>query len=107
MAAWSSRNLAASATRKLSFTHSISACGGSVSLPRIAITIGDPAGVGPEVALKALVSRDSIGPAQWTLIGDDVALRAIQPDYRERFNGNVRFVSPGLLDQTVPIRFGE
>jgi 4-hydroxythreonine-4-phosphate dehydrogenase len=78
-----------------------------VNLPRIAITIGDPAGVGPEVALKSLASRASIGPAEWILIGDDVALRAIQPDYRERFNGSVRFVSPGLLDQTAPIRFGE
>jgi 4-hydroxythreonine-4-phosphate dehydrogenase len=78
-----------------------------VSLPRIAITIGDPAGVGSEVALKALASRGSIGSAEWIVIGDDAALRAIQPDYRERFNGNVRFLSPGLLDPATPIRFGE
>ena len=78
-----------------------------MNLPSIAITIGDPAGVGPEVALKALAARDSIGDAEWILIGDDAALRAVQPDYRERFNGSVRFVSTGLLDSATSIRFGE
>jgi 4-hydroxythreonine-4-phosphate dehydrogenase len=78
-----------------------------VSLPRIAITIGDPAGVGAEVALKALTARDLIGPAEWIVIGDDAALRAIEPSYRERLNSNVRFVSPGLLNPATPIRFGE
>ena len=78
-----------------------------MSLPRIVITIGDPAGVGPEVALKALAARDSVGDAEWILIGDDVALHAIRPDYREEFNGNVSFASPGVIDSTAPIRFGE
>src|SRR5438067_800751 len=98
---------AASASAMRSSTRSTSAPGGSVSLPRIAITIGDPAGVGPEVALKALAVRESIGPAKWILIGDDAAMCAIQRDYRRRFNGNVRFVSPGLLDPASPIRFGQ
>ena len=78
-----------------------------MNLPRIAITIGDPAGVGPEVALKALAAGDSVGDAEWILIGDDAALRAVQPNYRERFNGSVRFVSPGVLDSTASVRFGE
>lgn len=78
-----------------------------MSLPKIAITVGDPAGVGAEVALKALATRDSIGTAEWILVGDEAALRAIQPDYRERFNGTVKFVSPGLLDSATPIRFGD
>ena len=76
-------------------------------LPRIAITIGDPAGIGAEVALKALLADDSIGSAEWILIGDDAALRAIQPDYRERLGGSVEFISPGLLSSAAPIRFGE
>jgi 4-hydroxythreonine-4-phosphate dehydrogenase len=59
------------------------------------------------VALKALATRDSIGTAEWVLIGDDAALRAIEPGYRASFNGAVRFVSPGLLDSAAPIRFGE
>jgi len=78
-----------------------------VSLPRIAITIGDPAGVGPEVALKALADHEALGAAEWILIGDDAALRAVQADYRERFNGHVRFVSPQLLEPGSAIRFGE
>jgi 4-hydroxythreonine-4-phosphate dehydrogenase len=76
-------------------------------LPKIAITIGDPAGIGAEVALKALAARDSIGTAEWILIGDDAALRAIQPDYRDHFDGSVRFLSPGQLNSATPVRFGE
>ena len=45
-------------------------------LPRIAITIGDPAGVGAEIALKALTDPAMSGLAQWILIGDTVALEA-------------------------------
>ena len=78
-----------------------------MSLPRIAITVGDPAGVGPEVALKALAHRDSVGQAEWILIGDDAALQAVEPNYRERLNGGVRFVSPGLLNPARAIRFGQ
>jgi len=45
-------------------------------LPRIAISIGDPAGVGAEIALKAL-SDDSVASlAQWILIADSAALQA-------------------------------
>jgi len=78
-----------------------------VSLPRIAITIGDPAGVGPEVVLKALAQRESVGAAEWIVIGDDAALQAIQPAYLERFGGNVRFLSPGVLEPNAVIRFGQ
>ncbi|HIK46501.1 MAG TPA: 4-hydroxythreonine-4-phosphate dehydrogenase PdxA [Leptolyngbyaceae cyanobacterium M65_K2018_010] len=37
--------------------------------PRIAITLGDPAGIGPEVVLKALGSRDWSAQAEITLFG--------------------------------------
>jgi 4-hydroxythreonine-4-phosphate dehydrogenase len=78
-----------------------------VSLPRIAITIGDPAGVGPEVALKALADRAVIGAAEWILIGDDAALQAVQPGYRDLLGPGIRFTSAGLLDLAKPIRFGQ
>src|ERR1700691_3853459 len=48
-------------------------------LPRIAISIGDPAGVGAEIALKALHdnSVNSVASlAQWILIADSAALNA-------------------------------
>lgn len=45
-------------------------------LPRIAISIGDPAGVGAEIALKALGDQPLNSTAQWFLIGDSAALNA-------------------------------
>jgi 4-hydroxythreonine-4-phosphate dehydrogenase len=38
--------------------------------PLFAITMGDPAGIGPEIALKALVSRDLPGDCRIFVIGD-------------------------------------
>ena len=91
--------------------HSISAngsaIGGHLPLPRIAVTIGDPAGVGAEIALKSFADSDLLALAEWILIGDHVALDAVQPGYRALLAPRVRFISPGALDSTKPIRFGE
>lgn len=43
---------------------------------RIVVTIGDPAGVGAEVVLKALADRDVAGLADWVVIGDEAPLKA-------------------------------
>jgi len=40
----------------------------------IAITIGDPAGIGPEVVLKALTSGEVQSLAHWVVVGDRAAL---------------------------------
>lgn len=45
-------------------------------LPRIAISIGDPAGVGAEIALKALADPDLQPLAEWLLVADSAALQA-------------------------------
>jgi len=45
--------------------------------PKIAITMGDPAGVGPELALKALASRRVRNVARPFVIGDLPLLRSI------------------------------
>lgn len=37
---------------------------------RIAITMGDPAGIGPEVILKALTDEAVAGLADWVIVGD-------------------------------------
>jgi 4-hydroxythreonine-4-phosphate dehydrogenase len=42
--------------------------------PTIAVTIGDPAGVGPEVVLKALSNPEMWNLASWVVVGDLVAL---------------------------------
>src|SRR5436305_11856241 len=39
-------------------------------LPTIALTMGDPAGVGPEVILKALADPALAGMAHWVVLGD-------------------------------------
>jgi 4-phospho-D-threonate 3-dehydrogenase / 4-phospho-D-erythronate 3-dehydrogenase len=78
-----------------------------VSLPKIAVTIGDPAGVGAEIALKAFADRELLDLAEWIVIGDHLALNAAQPGYRDRLDPRIRFLSPGILDAAKPIRFGE
>ncbi|HEX4328827.1 MAG TPA: 4-hydroxythreonine-4-phosphate dehydrogenase PdxA [Burkholderiales bacterium] len=45
-----------------------------MSLPRIAISIGDPAGIGPEIALKAALSEDVRKLCVPVLVGDRGAL---------------------------------
>src|SRR5579863_3306283 len=45
-------------------------------LPRIAISIGDPAGVGAEISLKALQDQSVSSLAQWLLVADSAALNA-------------------------------
>jgi 4-hydroxythreonine-4-phosphate dehydrogenase len=47
-----------------------------MSLPRIAITVGDPAGVGPEIAIKALAGPEIRELADWIVIGDRIALES-------------------------------
>jgi len=45
-------------------------------LPRIAISVGDPAGVGAEITLKALNDPEIADLAEWLVISDPVALEA-------------------------------
>jgi 4-hydroxythreonine-4-phosphate dehydrogenase len=44
-------------------------------LPTIAISIGDPAGIGPEVSLKALSDPQVRSLAHWIIVGDGPILR--------------------------------
>ena len=47
-------------------------------LPRIAVTLGDPAGVGPEVVVKALADPSIASLARWLIVGDAAPLRAAE-----------------------------
>jgi 4-phospho-D-threonate 3-dehydrogenase / 4-phospho-D-erythronate 3-dehydrogenase len=78
-----------------------------VSLPKIAVTIGDPAGVGAEIVLKALADRDLIEIAEWIVIADPVALESAAPGYRQSVEPRIHFVTTTALDPAQPIRFGE
>lgn len=44
--------------------------------PKIAVTIGDPAGIGPEVVLKALADPKLRALAEWTIVGSRQVLEA-------------------------------
>jgi 4-phospho-D-threonate 3-dehydrogenase / 4-phospho-D-erythronate 3-dehydrogenase len=60
--------------------------------PRIAISIGDPAGVGAEIALKALADPALASLAQWFLVADRAALEAA---------GHIAGIAPGALPCTI------
>ena len=47
-------------------------------LPRIAITMGDPAGVGPEIVVKALADPEVVPLAEWVVVGDTRILALAQ-----------------------------
>lgn len=49
----------------------------SETLPTVAITTGDPAGIGPEVVLKALTDRALLNTARWLVIGDAAILNMV------------------------------
>ncbi len=49
----------------------------SETLPTVAITTGDPAGIGPEVVLKALADRELLSTARWMVIGDAAILNMV------------------------------
>src|SRR6185437_7809845 len=77
-------------------------------LPNVVVTLGDPAGVGGEVTLKALNDPAIRSLAHWILIGDRAALEA-----SEQITGiqlvelGVEFRNSGMLLTTEPIHFGE
>ena len=59
-----------------------------MSLPRIAIATGDPAGIGPEIALKAALDRRVTALCRPLLVGDPAAveLHAEASGLTPRFN---------------------
>jgi 4-phospho-D-threonate 3-dehydrogenase / 4-phospho-D-erythronate 3-dehydrogenase len=64
-------------------------------LARIAISIGDPAGIGAEITLKALQDQSVASLAQWILIADSAALNAAR-----RATGIDPALLPCALDDT-------
>ncbi len=78
------------------------------SLPAIALTIGDPAGIGPEVLLKALADPAVFALANWTVVGSVAELRrhaAVLKIPRERLD-TLRIVDTHMAPKSE-IRWGE
>ena len=57
--------------------------------PNIAVTIGDPAGMGPEVSLKALASPGVSGLANFLIIGDAFVLQKTAKKYGLRIGSPI------------------
>lgn len=72
---------------------------------KLAITIGDPAGVGPEIVLKAMREREIRALAEWKIVGDRNALLRTAASCSlggllsdASFAKEVEIVDPHLLD---------
>lgn len=67
--------------------------------PKVAVTIGDPAGIGPEVVLKALENPELRGAAEWTIIGSRHVLAATiaQCGLSAKSLDGLEIADPGVL----------
>jgi len=74
-------------------------------IPDIAITIGDPAGVGPEVTLKALADAEIAALARWTIVGDRAVLESTALSLGMQWptpQTGIAIEDLGLLDGNLP-----
>jgi 4-hydroxythreonine-4-phosphate dehydrogenase len=76
--------------------------------PRIAVTLGDPAGIGPEVVIKALRDPEVASQARWTVVGSKSEFerhaRALHASGREL--QEIRLMDPGI-SVSSEVRWGE
>ena len=73
----------------------------SSSLPRIGITIGDPAGIGPEIVLKALNDGELLSICRPVIIGDSFHVDYVAEELG--FSYNVENLSDVAADGTIQI----
>lgn len=77
-------------------------------LPNVVVTMGDPAGVGGEVTLKALTDSAIRASAHWILIGDQAGIDASEHITGVRLADlGVEFRDSRMLPADVPIQPGE
>jgi 4-hydroxythreonine-4-phosphate dehydrogenase len=76
--------------------------------PRIAITIGDPGGVGAEIALKALADPALAPIAEWLLIADPAPLEAAaRTSGIDPTSLPAKIIETHNLDPKAPFTFGK
>jgi 4-hydroxythreonine-4-phosphate dehydrogenase len=76
--------------------------------PKIVVTLGDPAGVGGEVTLKALRDEALRSWADWILLGDRSPIAAAERSTGVLFSSlNVGFEDCHMLQPAAPVHFGE
>src|SRR5579875_544028 len=76
-----------------------------VDLPVIAITMGDPSGVGPEITLKALADAEVASMARWVVVGDERIL-TMASDITALGLKNAKVRDTGSLRWSEDFRFG-
>jgi 4-hydroxythreonine-4-phosphate dehydrogenase len=67
--------------------------------PAIAVTIGDPAGIGPEVVTKALADPEVASLAEWKVVGDEAVLGWASQVTGLRLPPNAEVVHAGALER--------
>ncbi|MEM0981391.1 MAG: 4-hydroxythreonine-4-phosphate dehydrogenase PdxA [Cyanobacteria bacterium P01_H01_bin.58] len=70
------------------------------TLPKLAITLGDPAGIGPEVVLKALANPTLQKAARFTLVGDPVFLEGLLTRFTQQ---GVKLSPPSSVALVEPL----
>jgi 4-hydroxythreonine-4-phosphate dehydrogenase len=75
------------------------------NLPRVGITVGDPAGIGPEIVLKSLSNEDLSNRCRPVLIGDRASLRRTLDLLGLSFNENIEVVD--LKNVSASVRPGK
>jgi 4-hydroxythreonine-4-phosphate dehydrogenase len=81
-------------TQKTFFTEKLSSQQGR---PRLAVTIGDPAGIGPEVLLKALADPEVTSDCEITVIGSRSLLQSTYTQLRQRLEDQDALADPDRL----------
>jgi len=77
-------------------------------LPKVVVTLGDPAGVGGEVTLKALTDDALRHSAHWIVLGDQAGIDAAERTTGIRMNSiDVEFRDLKILPQGEAVRLGE
>ena len=74
--------------------------------PRLSVTMGDPAGVGAEVVVKALADPQTAGLASWRIVGDESVLESARRITGLDLPAGVEIVNPGRVFPEAPA-FGE
>ena len=72
--------------------------------PTIALTMGDPAGIGPEVVLKAVADPEVAPLARWIIVGDGGVLELAQRITSTPIQAELR--DPQALQNPADFAFG-
>ncbi|MDD3179692.1 MAG: 4-hydroxythreonine-4-phosphate dehydrogenase PdxA [Opitutaceae bacterium] len=77
----------------------------NTSLPIIALTLGDPAGIGPELAVKLVARKDLMGQARVVVVGDEWVWEDAQRLTGLRFNLSRidSFADPRIVSSESPL----